>query len=72
LRLIDGAPFSKQADTLRGVLLPMMLIGGIVIVIAVGLQYLLVFRSPMIVIMTTAVFGTAAYLLARICRAWRA
>lgn len=66
LRLIDGAPFSKQVDTTRGaILLPLMMIGGIAIAAAVGLQYFLVFRSAAIVIMTTAVFGIAAWCLTR-------
>jgi hypothetical protein len=41
-------------------MLPMMIGGGIVAAIAVGLRYLLVFRSPAIVIMTTAVIALAA------------
>jgi hypothetical protein len=46
-------------------MLPMMIGGGIVAAIAVGLQYLLVFRSPAIVIMTTAVIAIAAWFLTR-------
>jgi len=66
LRLIDGPPFCKQADPSRGAtLLPMMFGGGIVMAIAVGVQYLLVFRSPAIVIMTTAIAGGAAWFLTR-------
>jgi hypothetical protein len=66
LRLIEGPPFCQQADTSRGaVMLPMMIGGGIVAAIAVGLQYLLVFRSPAIVIITTAVIAIAAWFLTR-------
>jgi len=46
-------------------MLPMMIGGGIVAAIAVGLQCLLVFRSPAIVIMTTAVIAIAAWFLTR-------
>jgi hypothetical protein len=46
-------------------MLPMMIGGGIVAAIAVGLQYLLVFRSPAIVIMTTAVIAIGAWFLTR-------
>ncbi|HKW96482.1 MAG TPA: hypothetical protein VJN43_02065 [Bryobacteraceae bacterium] len=66
LRLIDGAPFSKQADTTRGaILLPLMMIGGAATAAAVALQYFLVFRSPAIVMITTAVVGAVAYFLTR-------
>ena len=66
LRLIDGPPFCKQADPARGaILLPMMIGGGIVMAIAVGVQYFLVFRSPALVLLTTAVAGVAAWFLTR-------
>jgi len=66
LRLIGGAPFSKQADPSRGAnLLPLMIGGGMIAAIAVGVQYLLVFRSPAMVIMATAGAGLVAWLLTR-------
>jgi hypothetical protein len=66
LRLIDGAPFSKQVDTTRGaILLPLMMIGGAAIAAAVALQYFLVFRSPAVVMISAAIVGIAAYFLTR-------
>ena len=66
LRLIDGAPFSKQPDATRGVnLLLFVILGGLAAAIAVGLQYYFVFRSPGTVVMVTAVVGTAAFYLTR-------
>jgi hypothetical protein len=43
----------------------MMIGGGIVMAIAVGVQYFLVFRSPALVLLTTAVAGVAAWFLTR-------
>jgi hypothetical protein len=66
LRMLEDIPFSKQADSTRGAtLLPLMMLGGVVIAIAVGLQYYFVFRSPVIVAWTTIVLGLAAYLATR-------
>lgn len=66
LRRIDGAPFTRQADASRGsVLLPLMILGAIVVAIAVGIQYFLVFRSPAIVAATTAAIATGAFLVTR-------
>ena len=66
IRLIDGAPFSKPVDPMRGaVQLPLMIMGGISIAIAVGLQYFLLFRSPIAVLTATLVSGVTAYLLTR-------
>jgi hypothetical protein len=66
LRLIEGAPFSSQFDATRGaVQLPLMIVGGMAMAVAVGLQYLLVFRSPAVVAAVTLVLGAAAYFLTR-------
>ena len=66
LRLIEGAPFSRQADASRGaVSLGIMIGGGIVIGIVVGLQHFLIFRSPLVVMLVTAGLGIAAYFVTR-------
>jgi hypothetical protein len=66
LRLIDGAPFSKQVDMSRGAeMLPTMIGGGIVVALAVGLQYLLVFHSPVTVLLSVVAVGAAAYFVTR-------
>lgn len=66
LRLIDRVPFSKQVDSTRGAtLLPLMIMGGLAMAIAVGVQYFLVFRSPTTVATVTVVVGVAAYFLTR-------
>ena len=66
LRLIDGVPFTKQVDASRGAeMLPMMIAGSVVVALAVGLQYLLVFRSPAVVLLTAVASGAAAFFLTR-------
>jgi hypothetical protein len=66
LRLIEGAPFSSQVDATRGAeMLPIMAAGGMAMAIAVGVQFFLVFRSPVIVVATTVVLGAAACILTR-------
>lgn len=66
LRLINGVPFCQQVDPRRGaMLLPLMFVGGVVMAIAVGLQYFFVFRSPATVAAVTAVAGVAAYFVTR-------
>jgi hypothetical protein len=66
LRLMEAAPFSRQADASRGaVMLPLMIGGGIGISIVVGLQHFLIFRSPAVVMLVTAGAGIAAYFLTR-------
>jgi hypothetical protein len=63
LRLIEGMPFSKQPDASRNpFILPMMLLGGALMAIAVGLQYFLVFRSPVVVMAVTVALAAAAWL----------
>jgi len=66
MRLIEGMPFSKQPDASRNpFILPMMLLGGVVMAIAVGLQYFLVFRSPLVVMAVTLALTAAAWLVTR-------
>lgn len=66
LRLIDALPFSKPVDAARGaLLLPVMLLGGFAMAIAVGLQYFLVFQSPTAVIFAAALIAVAAYFVTR-------
>lgn len=66
LNLIEGAPFSKQADPLRSAfVMPVMMAGGLVMAIAVLAQYLLVFRSSAAALATTCGLGAAAYLVTR-------
>ena len=66
LRLIEGAPFSSQLDPTRGAtMLPMMILCGIAMAITVGVQYVLVFRSPAIVAASTVGIGAAAFWLTR-------
>jgi hypothetical protein len=66
LRLIEGMPFSKQPQTTgNSFILPMMLLGGLAMAIAVGLQYFLIFRSPPVVIAVTLALTGVAWLLTR-------
>jgi hypothetical protein len=66
LRLIDGAPFCKQVDPARSAtMMLVMILGGMAMAVAVGVQYFFVFRSPAIVATVTMGAGAAAYLLTR-------
>jgi len=66
LRLVDGLPFSKQAEPTRSpVSQLLMFAGGIVIAIAVGVQFFLVFRSPVVVVAVTLALAASAYLVTR-------
>jgi hypothetical protein len=66
LRLIDGAPFSKQANPARGAgSLLGLLSAGVAAAIAAGLQYFFIFRSPAIAATVTAATGAASWLLTR-------
>ena len=66
LRLIEGIPFSRQPETSNNPnVLPIMLLGGIVVATAVGLQYFLIFRSRAAVLMVTLGVTGAAWLLTR-------
>jgi hypothetical protein len=65
-RLVEGVPFGKQVDTTRGAyLMPVMMAGCLAMAIVVGLQWLVVFRSVPVVVITTIVAGVAAYLATR-------
>jgi hypothetical protein len=66
LRLVESVPFSQQMDTSgQAMMLPLMIGGGIVGAIAVSLQYFLIFRSPVIVAVTTVGLAFIAYLAVR-------
>ena len=66
LRLIEGLPFSRQPEVSQNpYMLPMMLLGGAVMGIAVGLQYFLVFHSPTAVVGVTLALAGAAWFLTR-------
>ncbi|MFN7998529.1 MAG: hypothetical protein U0Q18_33210 [Bryobacteraceae bacterium] len=66
LRLIEGVPFSKQADAARGaIMLPVLIGSGVAVAIAASLQYLVIFRSGVRVEFATAVVAAAAYWFTR-------
>ena len=66
LRMIDGAPFSKQIDPSRSASsFVVMMAGAVAMAIAVGLQYFLLFRWPALLAAVTVVLGAVAYFLAR-------
>ncbi len=66
LRLIEGVPFTSQVDAARNPIQgPIMFMGALAGAAAVALQYFLIFPSPWVVAMVTAVIGTAAYFLTR-------
>jgi hypothetical protein len=66
IRLVDEVPFSKQVDPARGAtLLPLMMLGGLIVAAAVGVQYFLIFHSPAIVPPATAVLAVAGWFLTR-------
>jgi hypothetical protein len=66
IRIVNGIPFTRQVDPKRGAaLLPLMLVGGIGMSIAVGVQYLLVFRTAASASVATVVVGCGAFFLLR-------
>lgn len=66
LRVIEGAPFSSPVDVTRGaVMMPMMVLSAIVMALAVGVQYFLLFRWPALVLAATVVVGAAAWVATR-------
>jgi hypothetical protein len=66
LRLIDGVPFTKQPVTSRGVyFVGIVMIGALCIAAAVGVQYLLLFRSIAAVAITSAAVAVAALVVTR-------
>ena len=65
LRLIDGLPFGRQTDPSRRPLGPgFMVIGSIVVVLGVGIQYLL-FRSPWIVSLAIPAAAVVSFYLTK-------
>jgi len=66
LRLMEGIPFSTQVDPSRGAAtLPALMICGAAASIVVGIQYFVLFRSPLIVASVTLALGVTAFFLAR-------
>jgi len=66
IRLIEGVPFSRQPQpTRQNFLLPLMILGGMVMAIAVAVQYYVIFRYTIAVPAATVVFGIAAWLITR-------
>jgi hypothetical protein len=66
LRLIGGVPFSQQPVTSRGVyFMGIMILGGMCMALAVGLQYALLFRSVPVVLVVSTVLAGAAWAMTR-------
>ena len=66
LRLIEGVPFGKQAEPTRApASMLLVIVGGGAIALAVGIQHFVLFRSPALVALATAVVSVAAYYLTR-------
>ncbi len=66
MRLIEDVPFSRQIDPSRQTVgLTLILGGAFVTSIAVGVQYLLVFRSPAVVGVTAVGLGIGAFFATR-------
>jgi hypothetical protein len=66
LRLIEGVPFSKQPVVSRGVyFMGIMMLGGLCMAIAVGVQYVLLFRSLLAVLLASAALAGAAWAVTR-------
>ncbi len=66
LRLIEGVPFTRQAETSRNpYMMMLMLLGGLAIALIVGLQYFLIFRSRGVVLVTTAAIAVGFYFVTR-------
>ena len=66
IRLVDGVPFSRQPVTSQGVYFMGIMMGGaLAIGIAVGIQYFLIFRSPLAVLAAAAAIAGIAHLVTR-------
>jgi hypothetical protein len=66
LRLIEAVPFSLQINPKRTVAeLPLFLLAAVLISVAVGLQYFLLFRNAATVAAAAAMVGAAAWHLTR-------
>jgi hypothetical protein len=66
LRRIEGMPFSRQPEAAGSPDVMILLMGvGLAVAIAVGLQYVLIFRSPVVVLAVTAALGGVAWFVTR-------
>jgi len=66
LRLVEGIPFSQQPVTSRGVyLFGIMIVGGVCMALAVGIQHFVLFRSVTAVMAAAVIVGAAAVLVTR-------
>jgi hypothetical protein len=66
LRLIDGVPFTQPPDPSQGARQMLLSIVGIfVLVIAVGVQYFVIFRSRALVAVAAVAIGAAAWIATR-------
>jgi len=66
LRLVEGVPFTRQVEAAGNpYMLIILMVGGLVVGIAVALQYFLIFRSPQAVLAATAGLSIAAWLVTR-------
>jgi hypothetical protein len=66
LRLVEGMPFTRQQESMGNPETMIILFaGGLVVSIAVALQYFLIFRTVILVVAVTAVLAVAAWLIAR-------
>jgi hypothetical protein len=66
LRLIDGVPFSKQPVVSPGIYFMGIMMGGaLAIGVAVAIQYLLIFRSALVVAVVTALLAAIAWFVTR-------
>jgi hypothetical protein len=65
LRLIEAAPFSKQADASRGAtMMPVMVVGVLCVALAVGVQWVL-FHSAAAVLVATMGLAVTAWFVTR-------
>jgi hypothetical protein len=66
IRSVAGLPFTRQFQPSSGItMLPLMLLGGLVMAAAVGVQHFLLFRSPAAVLIAAAALSAAAAFLTR-------
>lgn len=66
LRLIENVPFTKQPEPTKGaMLLPLMMLGGLVIAVAVALQHYFIFRHPAAAVAATVIAAGAAWVITR-------
>ncbi len=65
LRLIEAMPFSRQFQAKQAMMLPLLIGGGLGIAIVVGLQYVLIFRSPVAALAATGIASATAWYLTK-------